>query len=79
MIRYLKTLAIMLIGLVGWIFWCVVIFSVMINNNPIIIIDFSNTKEFMLQLFLTIVLSEVLIVLLIDYILNTRKNIQRDI
>ena len=79
MIRYLKNLAITLIGLVGWIFWSIVIFSCMITNNLIITINFNSINEFMLTLFLTIVISEILIVLLIDLGIHTKKHIIADI
>lgn len=79
MIRYLKNLAITLIGLVGWIFWSIVIFSCMITNNLIITINFNSINEFMLTLFLTIVISEILIVLLIDLGIRTKKHIIADI
>ena len=79
MIRYLKNLAITLIGLVGWIYWSIVIFSCMITNNLIITINFNSINEFMLTLFLTIVISEILIVLLIDLGIRTKKYIIADI
>ena len=69
----------MLIGLVGWIFWSIIILSCMITNNPIITIDFNYNNNFMLELFLTIVISEILIVLLIDLGIHTKRYIIADI
>lgn len=79
MIRFLKTLAIILIGLVGWIFWCGVIIMSLVTNDTIVHVNLNAFGEYIPELFFTIILSEILIMLLLDYINHAKRYVKDDV